>query len=493
VKSGSGTNTRPAIRRYLFWFGLSIWIVFGIWISREWITPREKVPVIVYLVDTLRADRMSIYGYDRRTSPNIEALARESVVFENAYAAAPWTLPSIASLFTSKFSCEHGVISYLTGLNPNLATFATILRDEGYITASMYGNAWAGPDWGLDNGFQMKVAHQPYDNDRIPDAIAAIDVAGEQPFFLYVHTMETHDTDWIAESGPINIQKYLGEFGHVSVEQRAQWKATRELFTNYNWSDWDKNQEEQIKLMNLLEANTNTFDVLYDTSVLIADDNFGRFVEMLKEKGIWDRAITIFLSDHGEEIGDHDNWFHGQTVYEELSRVPLMIHFPDDEHGGERFSGPVSIIDVLPTVLDYHGIEKSCAGCRGSSLWGLLENRKSDPDRIVQIYRNDLNERFHPHAVIRGNKNVGLRKQNWKGILNLDQIEQTWSMELYDLMVDPGEKSNIASTETEVAAYFRKYALNQLNSCQSSIEHKPTPAEPDETTRERLKALGYAN
>ena len=180
-----------------------------------------RVPIILYLVDTLRADRLGLYGYaERSTSPNLDALVDESVVFDAAYAPAPWTLPSVASIVTSTFSCEHGLVDGRTKLSESIKTLAELLGTVGYDTGAYYSSAWAGPGWGLDRGYAVS-ENREYQRlgeflsniDWPKDTAAFLDRVGQQPFFLYIHTIAPHDP-WSAPP------EALKRFGHIGIDTR---------------------------------------------------------------------------------------------------------------------------------------------------------------------------------------------------------------------------------------------------------------------------------
>ena len=492
-------QTESSLRQPLISVVVLLLLAFGIWAAYSVFKPAPKVPVIVYLVDTLRADHLGIYGYDRATSPTIDALARDSVVFENAYATAPWTLPSVASLFTSTFPCEHRVLTARTRLNKSFPTLAAILADQGYLTASIFNNIWVGPDFGLAQGFVITTERGRFVNNRAVDTAPVIDVAGDMPLFLYIHTLEPHDTHWISPEGPLSIDAYFEPMEYVDLDRRMHLKAVKDEFVDIivNWNthqpaDRSSKTLRQTELMRLLEDDSENMIHLYDASVRIADDYLAYFVELLKAKDIWDNAIVVFLSDHGEEIGEHGGWFHGQSVYEELMRIPLIVHFPEGQYAGRRVTEPVSIVDVMPTILDYLDLSEFCPNCRGESLLDLLERDNPGArasQRAVLMFRADDVNYYGSHEKKRGRYNVALRSQNWKVILNLDPQ----SLELFNLVEDPGETADVGATETEIATDLGNLAAKSMDDCSSQAEHAPEATQLDQDTRDRLRGLGYIN
>ncbi len=483
-------------RRGLLAATICIAIGVGAWWFYQAQKPVSTVPVIIYLVDTLRADRLGVYGYTLRpTSPVIDALAAESVVFDQAYGPAPWTPASVASLMTSTFLCQHGVFSERDRLNPDYETLAERLGRIGYLTLATYANPYFSATW-LNQGFQVD------EFQGRPDYLATgkslmeqrmtrrLDELSDDPFFWYVHTVEPHDLDLIPTSDTL-------KFGHVSIDDRVAFRASKteyDLTVGYDWkNELPRGTSDQSArwqpAMDGLRERRETIDLLYDASVSWADTNLGELVEQLKRKGTWDRAVFIFLSDHGEELDDHDGWFHEQSVYEELVRVPLIIHFPGGEFGGRRVAGLASLVDIMPTIFDYLGRPDLCGDCRGSSLMPRVRQPgglKEEQPSIVAM--RDDRRLYDPHwASVRGNRNVVVRHNEWKGIWNAD----TLLLELYDLASDPGEQLDLSAENPALADEFRTRAQQWLEACAANRLNPVEGQQLDEATKEQLRALGY--
>jgi len=451
-----------------------------------------NVPVIIYLVDTLRADRIGLYGYtDRDTTPVIDDLATESVVFDQAYAPAPWTLPSVTSLITSTFACEHGLISEEYALDPAQHTLTERLASVGYATLGRYANPYVGPASGLDRGFQRLVETTgAWTEEPAQVETMLSDLVPGKPFYLYVHTVEPHEPFRASTSSVL-------KFGHVNVDTRQAYgdahlnylEALHVGWDNRNAVDTTDNLQKMQKAGEVLVSIRESIDVLYDAAVLQADENLGDLISRLRRLGIWDKAIFIFLSDHGEEFYDHGGWFHGQSVYEELARVPLIIHFPGGEFGGRRVSGSVSLVDIMPTIFDYLDRPDLCPDCRGTSVMPRLRQSEMTEDGGTSILSMRHDDRmFHPDWVGgRGNRNVVVRRGDWKGIWNADSD----SVELYDLGPDPVERLDVRDEMPELAEEFQMRAQEWLDVC-SANRFSPTEGnELDEETQQKLRALGY--
>ena len=451
-----------------------------------------RVPVIIYLVDTLRADRLGAYKYfDRSTSPIIDALAKESVVFEQAYAPAPWTPPSVASLITSTYLCEHGVLSERHQLGAGQETLAQKLDTLGYDTLGRYANVWVGPISGLDRGFRNLV-ETPDDWGEMGTQVSAMldEIDTDRPFFLYVHTVEPHDP-FKAPQGAIK------KFGEVPMADQDAYFEAYKSFNKATGADWtakrppgttDKSAEIEASA-GILSGLRDAINLMYDAAILTADRTFGTLLLDLIDRNILDRSIVIFVSDHGEEFEEHESWFHQQSVYEELIRVPLIVRFPGGEFGGKRVKAPVSLIDVMPTILDYIDANELCEDCRGRSLLPMVSGLEDGAVERPTVFslRHDV-RLFNPAwAEARGNINVALRQGDWKGIWNkeLNQVE------LYDLANDPEETNDLSADHPELVAAFAAEGERWLTNCSAQSSGEASDQELDPETEEKLRSLGY--
>jgi arylsulfatase A-like enzyme len=285
-------------------------------------------------VDTLRADHTTPYGYSRDTTPELALFAKDAVVFEAAISAAPWTKPSVGSLFTSQMPGQHGAIQLRDPLNPRLLTLAEMLKAKGYVTGAAIANSVIySPGTNFEKGFDCFAGLHDRD-DRVSKTVEAgpvVDAAlswlaqrSGLPAFLYVHTMDPHvpyvpppPFDRKYEPGPAP--------GHPGRDPRSDFLEPLDL-------------ERMI--------------AQYDGDVAYGDQEFGRFIRELKARGLYDDALIIFLADHGEEFQDHGGWLHGRSVFDELIRIPLIAKFPGNRHAGTRVKQQVRVLDVLPTVLE---------------------------------------------------------------------------------------------------------------------------------------------
>lgn len=450
---------------------------------------RPVTPVIIYLVDTLRADRLSIYGYPVNTSPNLEAIAAESVIFERAYAPAPWTLPSVASLITSTFVCEHGLVTERKKLNSSIKTLAQHLNDIGYFTGGFYNNLYVGPLSGLDRGYEY---FETRTNERAEDVRDFLNRAADRPFLFYLHSVEPHDPDRVPYA-------FIQKFGSVDLETRQAYHEALQHYNRLRTVDWvarqppgtTDNSNEQAEAFGDIAAFREPVQILYNAAVLYADDNLGDVVDILKQTGVWNKAVFIFLSDHGDEFAERGGWGHDQSVYDELMRVPLIVHFPNHEFAGQRVSEAVSLVDVMPTIFDYLRVPELCEHCRGDSLLPLLRQPTGREDSAPRVFAQRINEkRYNRESTQRhGDVNVVIQKDHWKAIWN-DEVP---SLELYDLRSDPSEQFDLSSAHPAVALSLEQHAAAWLRECETQRRNPQEIYGPDQETIKQLRALGYFN
>ncbi|HXY40782.1 MAG TPA: sulfatase [Vicinamibacteria bacterium] len=289
---------------------------------------------IVYLVDTLRADHTGPYGYSRRTTPELDAFARDAVVFEQAIAHASWTKPSVASILTSQLPARHRAVQLRDGLDPGIPTVAHRLFDRGFSTGAAIANSVIyDTESGFDPGFEVfNGLHDPGDRrsketaaDQVVDAALEF-LRGRRglPTFLYMHTMDPH----VPYTPPPPFDQMFEPHpapGHPARDPRTDYKEPLD-------------RERMI--------------AQYDGDIAFGDREFGRFVREIKKAGLYDGALLVFLGDHGEEFQDHGRWLHGRSLFDELIRIPLLVKFPGNRWAGRRVAGQVQGVDVAPTVLE---------------------------------------------------------------------------------------------------------------------------------------------
>jgi arylsulfatase A-like enzyme len=385
--------------------------------------PLRKAPlVVVYLVDTLRADHTGTYGYARETTPALDAFAQEAVVFDNAIASASWTKPSVASLLTSLPPGQHRAVQLRDRLDDSLVTLAEMLRAKGYSTGAAIANSVIYlPEAHFDQGFDyFEGLHGEDDRPSkiveaapvVDRALAWVEARAGLPTFLYVHTMDPHvpytpppPFDRRYEPPPAD--------GHPGQDPRTDYKEPL----------------DRDRLM-----------AQYDGEIAYGDREFGRFVAGLKSLGVYDDALLVFLADHGEEFLDHGKWLHGRSVFDELVRVPLLVKLPGGRDAGRRVAQQVQLVDVLPTVLESQGLPVPAApAVTGRPLQTVLRGGAVETPALSEISH-------------RGIVAHGLRTNRDKYIRRFSPETD----ELYfDLTRDPREQRSILGSSPERERYLR--------------------------------------
>jgi arylsulfatase A-like enzyme len=416
--------------------------------------------VVIVLIDTLRADRLGAYGHRRPTSPHIDQLGRDGVLFERAVAPAPWTLPSVPSLLTGVMPCEHRVIRDGDRLPAGIETLAERLKRAGYATASLFHNPYAGPLTGMQRGFDVSRMTENSDGPAIDPLLAD----SATPLFLYVHNTEPHNPYEATD-------EFVRPFGDVPAAIRDEVMQRSKAYRRLTRVDGDAdrllgatdNTAEQIQALRDLDALRPAVDVLYDARVLEADRRVGSIIEQLEARGRWENTLFIVTSDHGEEMGEHGGWQHDQSVYEELVHVPLIIRFPRNQYAGRRVADVVGLIDVLPTTMEVVRRADLNGAARGRSLMPLVRGEAWRPPSEPAIYAMRINRKkyFRPWKERRGDLNVVVRQEGWKAIWNAEPR----TVELYDLSQDPGERTDVSSAHAQRAAMLGALAEQFVAGC----------------------------
>ncbi len=373
--------------------------------------------VIIYLVDTLRPDHLGVYGYSKDTSPNLDAFARDAVVFKQAYTPAAWTKPATASLLTGLLPFKHGAITRTNRIPENIHLISEFLKDLAYTTAAFMANPNVIALWGFDQGFDRfddvkKRTGKDHAEKVVDLALDFLSSGPARPLFLFLHTIDPH--------GPYKPP--------ASFE--------------YPWAE---GLDGRVMRPRDLSAKTSAADfertiAAYDGEIAYNDQQFGRFLRALKAEGLYGDAFIVFVADHGEEHAEHGRGGHSHTLYQELVRVPMVIKFPGNAHAGRTVDAPVDLMDVLPTVLAHLG--RPCPEILdGRDLENLLEG-KADKNRILYF---DLDtERFDGSINILG----AVLYRDYKLIKREHPVKETV---LYNLAEDPLEEHDLMATEKDRA------------------------------------------
>jgi arylsulfatase A-like enzyme len=438
--------------------------------------------IVLIQIDTLRQDHVGCYGYRRPTTPNLDRFARSGVTFRNAYSVTSWTLPAVASLLTGLRPSQNGVRAVGDQLPDSMTTLAQELNTGGYNTVAVSanfafvhpGSNYPDPPLHFQHGFNtFQVLIQPAaDDDREGEVIF-----GQRMRTVRADTVTSRMNEFVSTS-PEPFFLFA-----VYMDVHYGYEPPRDYAKMFEPASTDSNVTGYMQDVLQLAAPLGQRDIahltnLYDGEIRYTDEYIGDFLATLDDAGLADRTIVVILSDHGEAFGEHGRMLHGQTLYEQGLRVPLMMRGPGIP-SGVTVETPVSITDIMPTLLDLVDIP-SPDGLDGQSLtptWQRPWWRRAAPRDLRFELDNETELLNGPRRHTRA-----LRRGDWKLIRSLDG-----STELYNLDKDPGEKHDLAATETSIAAGLNT-ALGEEGAPASGATPRPTVTNAE---RERLHALGY--
>ncbi len=418
--------------------------------------------VILISIDTLRADHLSCYGYPRKTTPRIDIFRRGATLFEQAIATAPSTLPSHVSIFTSLLPSHHRAsVARSSGVDPGALTLTEILRREGYETASFNGGIQLDPLYGLARGFDIYQSARPSvaTAEVLVDAVDRFDHAVTEavkwirerepgPFFLFLHTYETHhpytpDPD-LLEPMDAGYQGPLPD--HISVE----------LLKRINAGEVEVDERD---LEHIVAA--------YDAELASVDAAFGELMEFLEQERLYDDAVIMVTSDHGEEFGEHGivGW-HAHSLYDELLRVPLLIKLSGSRGAGRSVEAQVRGIDLAPTILDELGLPIP-PSFEGASLLPAIAGSGDPPEHAVSQKDVTVPE-----------DEASIRTLTWK-----------WTQgRLFHLPSDGLETTDVSPSNQATAEALSRALEGLLKARSKPPDHL---VEPDEELLKKLRSLGY--
>lgn len=459
----------------LAWAARRVWVVGGIVIAVGCAGEQSRPDIILVSIDSLRADHLGSYGYHRETSPFIDRLASEGVRFDNAISTTSWTLPSHAALFSGLYDSTHGLTSDDQRLAQGVQTIAELLRENGYHTAGFFGGPFLHPTFGLDQGFEVyrncmsstsgplsgQDLRQGLELDRVPshadvtsprtleEVTSWAEGGGNRPFFLFLHLWDVH-YDYIPP------REYVELF-----DPEYEGVLTGEGFSTNPAISPRMSPRDLEHLI-----------ALYDGEIRFTDDHLRLIFEVLGNRGLLDNTLTVITADHGEEFFEHGGKGHRRTLFEEMIRVPLIVHWPGHVRSGSVIESQVRLIDVMPTLAAAAGLEPATV-IQGRDLSPFLQGSSLSPV-------HSLSELF-----VEGDSLRALRTENRK-LLQRDETVPGW---LYELDADPGEMRPVVTDEVAGPVQAELARAVKLRARLGLDGSDPVDLEDD--LRERLEALGY--
>jgi len=422
--------------------------------------PHPRNLVLVSL-DTLRADRLGCYGYGRETSPNLDDFAGESVLFEYAVAHANETVRSHRSLFASNYPTQSLVFRD----RPVLADW---MREAGFATGGFTDGGPMSKDFGFDQGFDQYVEWGTGLKLKTRQALSWLDtLPAEKPFFLFVHCFNIH-----APYNPPPPHDTAFSQGSPSTIAPSQ---TAQILRRARGMGLAEGEEPP----RLTEADLRWISDLYDGEIRYTDELLDRFFLELENRGLLDTSVIVVLSDHGEEFLDHGSVLHGHTLYQELTRVPLIIRSPG--LASRRVPGVVGLIDVVPTVFDLLGLEPPMEAA-GTSLLPMVNGERETRGEGPLICEG---MEIGHYAVIEDE-------------FKLVRMPAQKRYQLFNILTDVFEKRDVAAVprHKERILRMRKVMERHHRKLVALPRGKPlrTPRggeQLEERTVDRLKELGY--
>jgi len=430
--------------------------------------PEKNWNVVIHLIDTLRKDHLGCYGYDKETSPTIDALAENGALFENPVSQFPKTCGSTASLLTGMYPVSHGCYMGAALIHPQAQTLAQALAAQGYLTFAVCDNRLVDPEYGYARGCDRFYALDDRHGSGIPGETPAsliveaakdcLEVADDRPFFLYIHSVYPHDFYW----APKKFRKMF----------TTDYKGV----VDGKFKTYGKHRHE------LKERDFLQIHALYDAEIRYADVLTKGILDALETAGATNETLIIVTSDHGEEFFDHGSWGHSRTLFREVLDVPLVMSGPPlSVDTSCRIQQSVRLIDIAPTVLDILGFPP--IQCNGESLLPLV--RGEEPEWRTAI--SEVGMPRNPGISVR-RKRFNYIKTNENEILRIDGGEF-----LFDMEKDPLQQANMLEEQPEKVAEFKEEAEHYFAEYRGYLSKRAPQSISDisEDVLEDLRALGY--
>lgn len=442
-------------------------------------SPRPNV--VFWLVDTLRADRTSAYGYARQTTPVLEELAENGVLFEQFHVHNNWTSPSVMSLLTGRLPLTFSV-GYRGFLPPELTTAAEWYWEQGYDTSSFTQSVATSKTLGHASGYEFmsystdwihprsRPTAPPLASEhlvhRFEDWLDGDARDSERPFFAFIHSLDPH----------IPLHQHEGHESYVDPSYDGIWDGSIKAFTNADKEGIVPSLDDQIFLSDI-----------YDTEVRYSDSQLGALRDSLSARGLLENTLLVIVSDHGEELYDRGSRGHAnRNLYAELTHVPLVIHWPEGLDPGIRVPQLTAASDLLPTLLDLCGIEP-IPKMDGTSMADLARGTRADSPKEGAEYV------FLDRSTKATSGLIGVRVPQFLALRNAGNRRPLSAY--YDLVTDPAARTNLIKVD-ETAGADMALLMDRWSQLREEREAQFLPTKGGDLTpetRERLEELGYLN
>lgn len=418
--------------------------------------------VILISLDCVRADHIGAYGYEEAKTPRIDAFAREGVRFETAVTAAPSTLPSHTSIFTGLTPLVHGANKWRPR-RAGVPYLPDVLARMGFEVNGVVAGPYLSQTFGFEQGFHSyKFLFDARAGDVIDSVLEVLSRASGRRQFLFVHLFDAH-APYLAP------REFLPRTGAARVDISSLMKRTA--------NGRVPTEEDRRGLM-----------ALYDAEIAYVDGQVGRLLDELQSRGLYDSSLIIITADHGEAFYEHGHWQHSRSLYEELIHVPLVVKWPGESEAS-TVEGPVSLIDIFPTILDEAGASGELRSM-GVDLRQTASGAHPAERKVISEFEWLLEEETVMKISLRGDvlKYIATLESAPSDEMALRHVK---SEELYSLAEDPGERHNLVEKRTDSRDAFRELLSNYLKTVFAARRAGEDRIELDETTRKRLESLGY--
>jgi arylsulfatase A-like enzyme len=432
------------------------------------------------VVDTLRADHLPGYGYQKGKTPHLEAFARDAVRFEQAFANASWTRPSFASMLTGRYASSHGVMSKEAALPDAAVTLAESFKQAGYVTGGVVTNFNVAPFFNFQQGFDEYVYITPDFLFGASDTAAKLSLVQivrrvDETLRGKLNRVKPGSTYHDAETVNAELENWLARAGQGPWFLFAGYMDPHDPYFEHPYNGFGYSRAAHVKPQ---PHEADRLRALYDGEITFWDEHFGKLVQKLKAKGLYDDLTIVVTSDHGEEFMDHGGFWHGTTLYDEQIHVPLFVKLPKGERAGSTVSHWVESVDIMPTLLAMQKITvpEAVQGVdlfRGKEQAFAEESHEGNVLKALRLQRNGAQLKV-----------VVANKGNPRGL-----AEQ----ELYRVDTDTREQNNLADKDADALLHGQStLEAAEKQAKVGALKARAVDLSMDKAAEERLKALGYA-
>jgi arylsulfatase A-like enzyme len=440
--------------------------------------PRPRLNVLLITIDALRADHLGAYGYPRTTSPNIDRLARQGVLFQRAVSQWPLTSPSFAAMMSGTYGHTSGLMRMTAQRMPDRSLMlAELLKAGGYSTRAAVGNVNLARVFNFDQGFDTYRELWRGDDERRTEQVtrSGLDLlrqtSGDRPFFLWLHFFDPH----ARYQPPKPFDRMFVDDPRFDGSWRAPLHANKGEDIGGIPGHVNLGGEDRVAY----------YVAQYDAEIRYVDQQVGVLLKALDEQGLAGNTLVVLTADHGESLGDHNYFFeHGRLPYNDCVHVPLIVRGPGIGKPGAAVPSPVQLIDLVPTVLDLTGLPAD-PRAEGKSLRRLLDGEHPGGARWAYAFTESGFTQDYQRSIT---------SERYKLIYVPDagdrRIMRGRELELYDLQADPHETRNLVDEQPEVVAPLQKELWRWMA---DGGDAAPAPAavSVDGQTEEQLRSLGY--